>query len=107
MKVRMLYEDGQPIVDVSYTYGSRLIEQRKAELVDADAPVTPVTPAPDPISARFEENEAAIAQNARDIDSLEGRMTYVESADETALGLHVDADGYVYQALLGDDETET
>ena len=106
MKVKMLYEDGRPIVDVSYTYGSRLIEQRLAELVDADAPVTPVTPAPDPITARFQENEEAIAQNASDIENLKERMTYVESADETALGLHVDTDGYVYQALLGEDETE-
>ena len=104
MKVKMLFEDGQPIVDVSYTYGSRLIEQNLAELVDADAPVTPVTPAPDPISARFEENEAAIERNAQSIESLEERVAYVETADETALGLHVDADGYVYQALLNEEE---
>ncbi len=106
MKVKMLYEDGQPVVDVSYTYGSRLIEQRLAELVDPDAPVTPVTPEPDPITARFQENEQAIAQNAQDIEALERRVSYVESADETALGLHVDEDGFVYQALLGEDETE-
>lgn len=79
MIVRMLNVDGQPLVEVSYTYGMRLIEQKEAVLVEGEEPTPTPTPV-DPIYSRFEANEAAISANTAAVADMEARLATVEGS---------------------------